>query len=107
MPFTVLAAPTTSTHVTLNVSPGQTVPYGTVLQLTGSVSPNTSGSNTATGTISFYDSGTLLGSASVSGGQASISASALAAGAHSFTADYSGDGNFSTSSATTWPGTIT
>jgi hypothetical protein len=97
----------TSTHVTLTVSPGLTVPSGTTLQLTGSISPSTSGANTATGTISFYDSGTLLGSASVSGGQASISISSLAPGSHSISASYSGDGNFSTSSAATWPGTIT
>ncbi len=95
------------THLTLTVSPGQTVSYTTTLQLTGTISSNISGSVTPTGAVSFYDSGTSLGSIYVTGGQATLSVGGLAAGPHSFSAVYSGDGNFSTSSASIWPGTVT
>jgi hypothetical protein len=47
-----------------------------------------------TGTVSFYDGTTLLGSATVASGSAAYSTSALLAGTHSITAVYSGDSNF-------------
>ena len=48
------------------------------------------------GTVTFYDACTVLGSASVNGstGIASITVSSLAAGSHSIIASYSGDTNF-------------
>jgi sugar lactone lactonase YvrE len=49
---------------------------------------------TPTGTVSFYDGTTLLGSGTLSGGVGTYATSALAAGAHSITAVYSGDSNF-------------
>jgi len=97
----------TATATSLAVSPGTTEPYGTNLVMTGSVSPYTSGSNTATGTIGFYDSGTLLGSPSIASGQASIGISTLAAGSHSITAVYSGDANFAGSTSAAQGVTIT
>lgn len=49
----------------------------------------------ATGTVQFYDNGTALGaSVYVSNGTAQFTTSALAPGAHSITASYSGDANF-------------
>ena len=65
---------------------------------------NVSGSGaTPTGTINFYDGTTALGSGSLSSGAASYSTSSLAVGAHSITAQYGGDSNYSagTSSAQT------
>src|SRR5665213_1699248 len=103
--FTV--SPPTPTLLTLIASPGLTVSNGTTVQLIGSLSTNMSTANMATGTISFYDSGALLGSGPVSDGQASISTGTLAAGTHSITAAYTGDGTFSTSSAIMWPETLT
>jgi hypothetical protein len=56
-----------------------------------------------TGSVSFYDGTTLLGPGTVSAGAATYTTSSLAAGTHSITAVYSGDGNFTsvTSSAVT------
>jgi hypothetical protein len=51
---------------------------------------------TPTGTVSFYDGTTLLGSGILSAGTGTFSSSALMAGAHSITAVYSGDSNFVT-----------
>jgi hypothetical protein len=58
------------------------------------------GVGTATGTVSFFDGATLLGSAqTLVAGSASITTSALAAGSHSITAVYSGDANFTASTS--------
>lgn len=61
----------------------------------------TSAAGTPTGSVTFYDGTTQLGSGPVSAGAASYSTSTLVAGAHTITATYSGDSNFSsvTSSA--------
>lgn len=48
-----------------------------------------------TGTVSFYDHGTLLGTQSLIAGTAQFSTSSLAIGSHAITASYSGDDNFS------------
>jgi sugar lactone lactonase YvrE len=63
----------------------------------------TSAAGTPGGTVSFYDGTTLLGQGTVSSGVATYSTSALAVGAHTITAAYSGDTDFSavTSSALT------
>jgi hypothetical protein len=54
-----------------------------------------------TGTVTFFDGATQMGSATLTAGIATYTTSALAAGTHSITAVYSGDANFapSTSSA--------
>ena len=53
-----------------------------------------------TGSVSFSEGGVALGSGAVSGGAASFTTSALAVGAHTIVAAYSGDGSFSAASAT-------
>ena len=60
--------------------PPGTVSYGTVMQLTGSIAPPSSGSSVASGTMSFYDGGTLLGAGAVSNGQDAISVNDLERG---------------------------
>jgi len=52
------------------------------------------GVSTPTGTVSFLDGTTLLGSGTLSGGVATLTTSTLAVGLHSITAVYSGDTNF-------------
>ncbi len=49
---------------------------------------------TPTGSVSFYDASTLLGVGALTAGVAAYTTSGLAAGSHSITASYSGDGNF-------------
>ena len=53
----------------------------------------TSTPDTPTGTVSFFDGTTLLGSAALSSGTASYTTASLAAATHSITAVYSGDTN--------------
>mgnify|MGYP002403747206 CR=1 FL=1 len=68
---------------------------------TAMVSPN--GSGTPTGTVTFMDGATALGTGTLSGGLATFATSALALGTHLITVVYSGDGSFagSTSSVVT------
>lgn len=61
--------------------------------LTATVS---SGVSAPTGTVSFLDGTTMLGSGMLSGGVATLATTTLAAGSHSITAIYSGDANFVT-----------
>jgi Glycoside hydrolase family 44/Bacterial Ig-like domain (group 3) len=58
-----------------------------------------SGTATPTGTITFLDSGTSVGMATLSGGSAQISLTALATGTHSISAAYSGDTNYNPSTS--------
>src|SRR5262249_23074138 len=48
----------------------------------------------------FLDGSTLIGSAAVSGGSASLSTASLSVGPHSITASYAGDANFNGSAST-------
>jgi hypothetical protein len=87
-----VAPPTTTT---LAASPASSAPLGQTVTLTAIVS-----SPTATGTMTFFDGSTALGSEGLSGGtpntgtialNTSTLGAPLALGAHSFTAHYSGD----------------
>jgi sugar lactone lactonase YvrE len=90
--LTVSTAGTTTslTASSASINPGQGV------TLTATVASSTTG--TPTGTVSFYDGATLLGTGTLSAGTASYTASSLASGSHSITAVYGGDANFATSS---------
>ncbi len=50
--------------------------------------------STETGTMTFYDGETPIGTAAIAGGSATISTASLTTGMHSITAAYSGDSNF-------------
>ncbi len=53
-----------------------------------------------TGTVTFYDGATAFGTGSLNGsGQVTLSISSLAAGSHSITASYGGNGNFASSTS--------
>jgi hypothetical protein len=62
------------------------------------VTVSSAGAGTPTGTVSFLDGTTALGSATLANGQASFTTSSLAAGSHTLNASYSGDTNFSSGS---------
>jgi M6 family metalloprotease-like protein len=64
------------------------------VMLTAVISPGT-----ATGSVQFLERSTVLGTATVSAGSASVTTSALASGSHPISAVYSGSGNYTSSSA--------
>jgi hypothetical protein len=80
-----------------------TIKPNTPVTLTATITRENDGSGTAaTGTITFYDFGAALGSATVSNGTASLTVpKGLGAGSHILTATYSGDSNFAFSYTTT------
>jgi hypothetical protein len=87
----------TATTTTLAVSNSNPT-YGASITLTATVSPSA-----ATGTVTFYDGSTSLGTGTLSSGTATMSTSSLAVGANSLTAKYTGSSAYasSTSSAHT------
>ncbi len=68
--------------------------FGQSVTFTATVTVNSPGAGTATGTITFKDGSAVLGAGIMAGGTASFTTNALAIGAHSITAVYGGDGNF-------------
>ncbi len=67
---------------------------GQSVTFTAAVSPNS-----ATGTVQFLDGATVVGTAAISGGAASLSLTTLTVGAHSIKASYSGDSNYLTATS--------
>ncbi len=71
------------------------------MTLTATVGITAPGSGTPTGTVTFKDGNTKLGTAKVNGsGTATLNAKALSTGAHTITASYGGDKNFAAGSST-------
>jgi hypothetical protein len=66
--------------------------FGQPVTLKATITPQYGGQ--ASGTITFKDGSTTLGSSTMSGNVASLTTSGLAIGTHSITAIYSGDSNF-------------
>jgi uncharacterized membrane protein len=83
----------TTTALTSSLNPSN---YGQTVTFTAAVSAY---SGTATGTVSFYDGSTQLGSATLANGSVSLSTSSLAAGPHSITAAYQGYSAFQPSTS--------
>jgi uncharacterized protein (TIGR03437 family) len=82
----------TTTILTFNPNPSAP---GQLVTVTATVSPSA-----ATGTVTFLDGTTVLGSGELADGVAVFSSSNFIAGNHSITATYSGDSNYPPSSAT-------
>jgi hypothetical protein len=85
--------------------------YGQNVSFTATVSVTAPGAGTPTGSVQFTIDGTNSGSpvnVSSSGGRitATYSLASLAVGTHTVTASYSGDGNFTTSTATALTQTV-
>jgi Bacterial Ig-like domain (group 3)/Beta-propeller repeat len=72
---------------------------------TATITPQYGGQ--ATGTVTFKDGSTALGSGAVSGNAARLTTSGLATGTHSITAVYSGDSNFTGSTSNTLSQVVT
>jgi hypothetical protein len=92
-----------ATTVTLTASPTTAV-AGQTVSLTAKVAP-TSGTSTATGTVTFQDGTTGIGSSPLTGGAGALAISTLSVGTHSLSAVYSGDAANATS--TSQPITVT
>jgi hypothetical protein len=102
LPLTV--APDASS--TTLVSSGATV-FGQPATFTATVSAAAPGSGTPSGTVLFYDNGTLVGTALVgASGQAVFTVPNLTTGSHLISAAYQGDANFSGSTAPAVPQTV-
>jgi hypothetical protein len=94
--------PSTNTTTLLTPSANGLLP-GQAISLVAKVNP-VSGAGTPTGTVTFLNGSTSLGSASLSGGVASISVSAgFSAGSSTLTAQYGGDANFNISTSVNEP----
>jgi hypothetical protein len=93
---TVISADTT---VALIASPDPSV-FGQPATLTATINAVAPGAGTATGTVSFFDGATLIGTTTVDGsGVATFTTSSLGVGAHALTSVYSGDPNCSASTS--------
>ncbi|MFC6646596.1 DUF3500 domain-containing protein [Granulicella cerasi] len=97
---TITSAATTATTTTLSATTTSAT-YGTAITFTAAVSPSA-----ATGTVTFYDGTTSLGSSTLSSGSTTLSTSALAAGTHSITATYAGDTTYASSTSSALSVTI-
>jgi hypothetical protein len=74
--------------------------FGQTLTLTATVAVVAPGVGTPTGTVTFKNGATTIGSSSLSGGDATlIITNTLEAGNHNLTANYAGNGNFLTSTS--------
>jgi hypothetical protein len=78
---------------------------GTTVTLNATVAAADSGAYNAlgnpTGTVTFYDGSTSLGTGTLSSGTTSYTASSLSVGTHPLYAYYGGDGNYSASTSAT------
>ncbi|MFJ5275105.1 beta strand repeat-containing protein, partial [Streptomyces sp. NPDC088358] len=92
---TVSAADTTTT---LTSAPDPSV-FGEAKVLTATVTVVAPGVGSPTGTVSFFDGATLLGTGTLTGGVATLTTSTLSVGSHSLTAVYGGDGDFNGSAS--------
>lgn len=77
------------------VSSARVATYGQMVTYSAAVAAIAPGAGSPTGSVSFYDGSTLLGSAKLSGGTASLTVAATGVGLnHPITVRYSGDANY-------------
>jgi hypothetical protein len=100
-----------TTTLALAVTPSGPANLGQSLKLTATLSPNTVGSFTATGTVTFKDTSngttTTLSTAPLSGNTATFMIATLTPGTHTLTAVYGGDTNFTGSTSAAQTQTVT
>ena len=108
--FTASASPLTSaTSSSFNVAQASTTAaanssanpsvFGSNVVFSVAVSASAPGSGTPTGTATFEDGATILGTSALVSGSATYTNGSLSAGSHSITVIYSGDANFITSTS--------
>jgi RHS repeat-associated protein len=97
----VSTALTQTVHVDPTTTALTSVVSGGTVTFTATVIPISPGSGTPTGTVSFYDGSTLLGTITLDGSDhAHLTISTLSAGSHTITARYNGDLDFDLSTST-------
>ncbi len=103
----VVSPPPAATAVTLQVSSGE-INTSQSLTLIATVSPNVSNGQTATGVVTFYEAGAVIGTGALAGdGVATFTTgTALALGTDTMGASYGGDANFQASAETTFNVTV-
>src|SRR6266516_3324899 len=93
--FVIQKASTTTTVVS-SANPSV---FGQAVTFTATVAVVAPGAGSPSGTVTFLDGATTLGTGTLSGGIATFTTSALAVGSHSITASYGGDTNFNGSTS--------
>ena len=93
-----IVANSTATALAINPVSSQ---YGDPVTLTATVTPSA-----ATGTINFVEGSIVLGTGTVSSGVATLTTTAIHAGAYTIKADYLGDGNYGDSTSSPVPLTV-
>src|SRR5206468_3782569 len=86
----------TTTELTSSLIPSRHCQSATFTATVAAVAP---GAGTPTGTVTFKDGSTALGTASLSAGKATFATSALTTAGHSITATYNGSGDFTASTS--------
>jgi hypothetical protein len=85
---------------TVVAPPGNASVFGQPVTFTATVTAALAGAGTPSGSVTFFDGATVLGSATLdAGGHARLTTAALVRGDHAITAVYSGDANFIRSAA--------
>jgi hypothetical protein len=93
-------APPAAVTTTALTASAATIAGGASVTFTATVTGASGSTGTPTGTVTFLDGATTLGTGTLNAsGVATYSSSALAAGAHSITAQYGGDSNFAASTS--------
>lgn len=92
-----IAQAATSTILTSSPNPSSA---GQPTTLKATVAATAPGSGSPTGIVEFFNGADLLGTATLSGGVATLNTSALALGTYTITARYQGDGNYNASTST-------
>jgi len=93
-----------STSVASSANPAA---FAQPVTFTATVAAVAPGAGTPTGAVDFLDGGTALGTASLTGGQATFTSSSLSIASHSITVVYVGDGNFNGSTSAPLTETVT
>jgi len=102
-----LGAAQAQTDTTTSLSSTPASSFGQPITFTATVSPVMAVAPTPSGTVTFFDGGMSIGTGTLtsigSNAQATLTISTLAAGSHTMTATYGGDGNFNGSSSGSLP----
>ncbi|HEY6248317.1 MAG TPA: Ig-like domain-containing protein [Candidatus Angelobacter sp.] len=94
----------TTTAVSSSANPSV---FSQSVTFTAAVTANSPGSGVPTGTVTFKNGSSILGTSTLDGtGHATFATSSLAVGSRSITATYNGDSNFNTSTSSTLTQTV-